>query len=162
MKTQLNPTIALQLFIESILTVGTYNPSEAFLESESVGIALDTQPILLLGYSGDKESNEIIDRLLLNDQFIDLVDYAFGTSENLKKVVVKNQSVCKESEHRSIVLSEQGVQEDGKGSGALVAVLPFCFDDFATGLCINSSIMQCFYPTAAPLSTQIGLKPIMS
>lgn len=152
--------LGLRLFIESIITVGFYKPSEWFLSGDSVAVMLDGQPILLVGPHDDVDSIEITDRLLASKHFKDLVGYVFGNSI-LAKGFVSNKLVCTKPEYRCITKSEQGLEEDGNGTGDLVAVLPLDREDFAAGMCINSEIMLCFYPTATPLSKQIGLKPIL-
>lgn len=154
---QNNKEIALQLLVESIITVGTYKPSKEFLSSDSIGITLNGEPILLLGYADDAESIDITDRLLDNKDFRELVEYVFGSSENLSKAAMSNSQTCPNPEYSCITKSVQGMEEDGSGTGDLVAVLPIERAAFACCLCINSKIMQCFYPSAKPLSKQVVL-----
>lgn len=155
----LSENLALQLLKESIITPGFYNPSQEFLANDSIGIAFDGQPLLMVGYPDYEENHQIIDRLLGNKHFFDLVDYVFGSGASLKlsKMQFKNAEVCPGAEYASLTTSEQGQAEDGSGIGDLVAVLMTERKDFAAGLCMNSSIMLCFYPNAKPLSIQISL-----
>lgn len=153
----MNQTQALQLLKESILTVGVYELSEEFKQSNSIAIELNQKPILLLGYEGDKESDDIANRLLKSDQFLKLVMYEFGHVETLKKTVVVNKDVCVNPSYKCITKSEQGLEEDGSGTGQLVAVNPDNKDAFGFGICVNNEIMKCFYPDAKDLSAIVVL-----
>lgn len=155
----MNQEQGLKLLKESILTTGEFTPSQNFLSDRSVGIAINGKPIILLGWADDEESNHIADRLVSNSHFHRLVDYVFGSCESVEKITVHNSEVCKTISYPCITESEQGLVEDGQGSGTLVAlILKDDRPDFGFGICVNNSIMQSFYPEAKPLSVQIELK----
>lgn len=156
----MNTVKALQLLKESVITSGTYRPSESFKRFTSVGIALKGKPILLLGWNDDEASQNVTDRLLVNEQFAELVQYIYGDSAGLSKAVVKNSDACPLDLYLAIVKSEQGKEEDGTSEDELQGIVIDDRQDFAVGLCINDSIMKCFYPAANSLSVQIEINKI--
>ena len=149
--------ITARLLQESILTNGKYFPSEIFKKSNSVAITLDGKPIILLGWENDSEAQALADRLLSNAEFINLVGYEYGANKNLSKTVVANSEACPGDEYFCIAESKQGTPDGGEATGMVVSVLPQNNTSFSFGICINSSIMLCFYPTAKPLSIQVIL-----
>ena len=158
----MNANQVLQLLKESIITSGTYRPSESFKGDSSVGIALNGKPILLLGWHDDKDSQSVTERLLINEQFAELVRYIYGDSAGLSKVIVKSSAACPLDLYLAVVKSAQGQTEDGTGKDELQGIVVDDRQDFAVGLCINDSIMKCFYPDAKPLSVQIDINQIPS
>lgn len=153
----MNSDQALQLLKESIITPGAYRLSESFKGDSSVGIALNGKPFLLVGWHDDDESQRVTERLLINEQFAELVRYIYGDSAGLSKVIVKNSVACPSDSYLAIAKSVQGQTEDGADEDELQAILIDDRQDFAAGLCINNSIMMCFCPDAEPLSTQIKI-----
>ena len=81
----MNNEQALQLLKESILSTGTYNPSESFNNSKSVALELNDKPIILLGWEDDQESNEIATRLISNHQFLQLITHGIWAYRKLEK-----------------------------------------------------------------------------
>ncbi|NWK51868.1 hypothetical protein HYG89_04720 [Acinetobacter sp. SwsAc5] len=154
---QNNPEIAFDLLTESPICAGRYRPSEEFKKGHSLGITINGEPILMLGYAEDQENHDIADRLLACEGFKKLVKTVFGTHEGLEKGVIINQLACPDPEYLCLTESEQGVVETGIGTGLLVAVLPQDRQDFAFGLCAMNDVMLCLYPNAKPLSKQIIL-----
>lgn len=151
-----------QLWLNTFIAKGEFTPSKDFLSDRSVGIALNGKPIILLGWADDEESNHIADRLVSNSQFHQLLAYVFGSCESVEKITVHNAAVCQAITYPCITESEQGVVEDGEGTGTLVAlILKHDRLDFGFGICVNNSIMQSFYPQAKPLSVQIELKTLL-
>ena len=145
-----------ELLKESIIKTGIYHTDNEFLSNKSVSITMDDEPIILLGSSKDIESHKIAERLLSNQQFKDLLNQEYNFLGQLKKKVVHNKTVCAyKSIFNCISKSEQGYSPTPSNTNdELVAVL---LDKNALGLgiCINDSIMKCFYPDATPLTYQI-------
>lgn len=149
---------ALQLLKESILTTGTYVPSENFKNSNSIALELNGKPIILLGWEEDQESDNVANRLIENKHFLSLLKYEYGFIESLEKKIVSNRESCPKASYHCITTSKQGMIEDGKGIGDLVAIILNEKDSLGFGMCINNSIMKCFFPYATTLSLQVELK----
>lgn len=147
----------LRLLTDSIITPGTYTPTVRFLSSKSVGITMDGKPIIIVGYEGDQESNEVVDRLLASAEFAGLVEDRFGSYKKLSKSIISNNGYCANQACQAITKGQQGGCLDSKGVGQLVALLPEGSESFACALCVSNNLMLCFYPNAIPLKNDISL-----
>ena len=98
----LSESIVQQLLKESPITPGHYSPSDSFKDWSSVAIALDDEPIMLIGWSDDSDSHDVAARLLDNEDFATLVRYEYGCSDNMTKVVIDNADIDSNQEYNCI------------------------------------------------------------
>lgn len=164
---KINTEETLGILAESAITFGLYQPSDEFIEGNSIAILLEDKPIVMLGYEGCQQSQAVAERLLESMDFLKLVSYKFGNPLplELKIGVVSNAQTLKDygvySEYQAIVDSEQGVSEDGTGAGSLEAVLlpPNAKDvSFGYAMCVSNEMMKAFVPDAKDLSRSIAIK----
>lgn len=149
--------VAAQALKESIISPGIYTPRLSFLSAKSIGIVVDGKPIVLLGFEGDEDSNDVADRLLASPQFHALVKYEFGEYQELTKEIISNDAYCATKEYNAVVKSEQGKIEAGHEEGRLEAVLPVGSQAFGFGMCVSNELAKCFFPDAVDISCDIVL-----
>lgn len=148
---------AVRALTESIITPGTFLPTERFLTVTSVAVTMDGKPIVVAGPADDQESIEAVDRLLASKEFAALVKYEFGDYKDLSKAVIPNKDVAQAGqEYKAITQKDQGTGVVG-GKGQLEALIPHGSNAFGFALCVSNELMLCFYPHAIPITDDITL-----
>lgn len=156
-----NEDLSLQLLKESSITVGSYAPTENMSQSRLVAIIQDNKPIIAFGYHDDEESIEIADKLLNDKDFVRIIEYIYGSKDNLHRGVVLGKEVFNDlnyDKYSSIVSSKQGEYEDGTGKGALEAIIFGKEHTLAFAMCVTNSVMMIMKPKSRPLSMKLSLR----
>ena len=157
-----NKELALRLLKESSLTTGKFEPNEAWWADKSLGVTLNGEPIIGFGYYDDEKTSSIIDSLLNNPDFINIIEYFYGDATTLRKEVIEHKPIfekTKMTELPAILASEQGQVEEGEeNTDSLVEAVVFT-DNHAIpyALCITNSVMLDMKPQSTPLSHHLRL-----
>lgn len=147
---------AIELLAQSIVMPSSFQPFSDFMGGSSISISHESAPVILLGPSHSTFARAVGDRLIEEEQFINLVHFLYGAGELTIETVEHEKCIRGESCH-SIVQSQQGQLEYGEsGDHNLIAILPHPdqakSQAMAVGMCISNIIMKCLIPNSTDLS----------
>lgn len=155
--------ITLKLLNESALSLAYYEPTQEFLSTISIGIAVNGMPFMIFGKTTDPISNFTVDRLLKSQDFLDAVEYQYGPAI-LSKIEFDNDKITN-SKLLGIRKSTQGkldTPQNLESKGAVLEAIflrePSTVSSLALHCCIQSNIMLCIDPDSKPLSYSLDLK----